>query len=51
MAGSFRNRSKSSLRRDGSRGKATDSGLLRATSDPESNSELLSVVDPGSEGR
>ena len=51
MAGSFRNRSKSSLGRDWLRGKATDSGYLGSRPGPESNSELLTVVDSKSEGR
>jgi len=50
MAGSIRNESKFSLKRDGLRGKATDSGFLDASPGPESNSELLDIVDLGSEG-
>ena len=50
MAGSSQNRSKSSLWRDGLRGKATDFGFLSSRSGPKSNSELSSVADPGSEG-
>lgn len=51
MAGSIRNESKFSLKRDSLRGKATDSGFLDASPGPESNSELLDIVDLGSEGR
>ena len=50
MAGSFRNRPKSSLERGGCTGKATDSDLWRVTSRTESNSELCNAVDLRSEG-
>ena len=51
MAGSFRNRPKSSLERGRYAGKATDSGASGSRLRPESNSELCNTVDLGSEGR